>query len=299
MINDEIEGSDVLHWLRKAEHGDETALLSVCLVYDPKTDTELQITGIDFENQTINCRGPDGPRKVHFNALTKRQIIDRTPRQELSKLVDKHRPPPSASERLFQETKKLGGGKEISNDHDAVQLLQAIDYHRAKKSAPDDLRHAAFNLIKKHQLFTLGRKLADQWAQLAKDAGPPYPADIYIQIAYYARAFRNPDRAIRATDVLFLEGRLACSSTQRAILETIRAAALLDKFLDIQEAELLFRCRQHLGRAYFINQSEYTSAVYRRLEVYEEAQRAGESRSFWRSQLARLSDPEDIPIHSH
>lgn len=268
----EIDGERVARWISKGEDSRLPRLRGQTFA---DADHVWRIDLVNGSLIALACDDPVARKVVHYRFLGGGTVYfdaeSDIPGEIDAETLPFERRVLEARVRLNQL--RLTGSVRLS-DTEAVSLFDIVVAWNTNEQLPSlkQLHQACEYFERSVPATRQACELVGDW-QSAVMAAPVLAieeASFRIQYCALLRAARRPQEALAATDVL-LDARGSISGEQqRAILLTIRAAALMDLYERDGDRQRLYEARRRLGNAWKIQgPNEHSAMAYRRLEALE------------------------------
>ncbi|WP_165185597.1 hypothetical protein [Caulobacter soli] len=266
-MNDaDIDGRLLQRWLKT--DAVQPSLLSGCGLDDGDCEAPLPILEVDLDRQVLVCAAPPGRARIPFARLADCLLVAPVGHPAIAAVQACVSPEERAHNRMLDAL-----GPEYPRAFASVADLEAVyaaEMARREGKLPDRaLRGPWVRALKRNDLHRQGAQLAQSWRDLANAVGAPW-SDIALHLAWFQRHAGHPNRAIEtARD--FWRSKAPASQTEIAMLATVEAAALIDRFTRKGGAPPdLVEARRAAAKAYAIAPADpEIQAVYQRLKAIE------------------------------
>jgi hypothetical protein len=272
----EVDGRQVLNWVKTLGHHRARKILQGCLLDDGKEDQLLEITdmGSDF---ALQCRIGNTTKRIPPSLLSTSTVIDQRQDFPLQASLNLNKSPlekeRETAERFLRSRGISTAG--IASSNDLFLLVAAAEDDQDSRLPTRQEQDNRYEAFKRSSLLREGAKIIERWMALALQQGNAIDGSILIKLAYCLRHTGNLERALDCTSAITAPTpRIQCFGMQRAILATERAAILMDFFEVTRQAEYLADARRTAGMAFAIYasakiHSPELDAVYDRLRSLE------------------------------
>lgn len=272
----QIDGPTVVNWLAASPDERASRLVGAVFVDDYRI---WRIVSAHESNLQLECTDSGHRKTIRFQGLAEGSLYFE-PSDPIPAEIDAEKSPFERRVEGAQASLRQSGliGRGSLSDTEAVRLMKTLGPWLTERRLPsaEQLDEAADLLERFTPATRAACSLFAEWLDAIIDSNARKSDEATFRIHYAAllRTANNPAEAVAATDPMLDGSMQHCSERQRAILLTIRAAALMDLYERERNATRLTEAERRLKNAWAIEAgNEFLVATYRRLESLKAAAR--------------------------
>lgn len=272
----EIDGPTVVNWLAASPDERTSRLVGAEFVDDYRI---WRIVSAHERNLQLECADSGHRKTVQFQGLAEGSLYFK-PTDPIPAEIDAEKSPFELLAKKAQAYLRQSGliGRGVLSDTEAVRLMKTISRWLTERRPPsaEQLDEAADLLERFKPATRAACSLFGEWLDAIIDSSARKSDEATFRIHYASllRAANNPAEAVAVTDPMLNGSMPHCSDRQRAILLTIRAAALMDLYERERNATRLTEAERRLKNAWAIEAgNQFLVATYRRFESLKAAAR--------------------------
>jgi hypothetical protein len=267
----EIDGSDVLGWLRRVPLQQAQATLIGCGLDNHVDEEALEIKSID-ESLTLQCVYKSIQKAISPTYLNNCLVIDRRPGFPLLLAIESTRTP--AERELRQAENKISSYGIATDGYPRGEytrlVCDALISYEKCYLPPENIRFKMYEAFDRFSMPKISGKIVRKWINISLQMHNYIYGDMIIKLATYRRRRGEIKKALNAVQVTEKYNQIVIfSQKQIGIFARIRASIYLDACELECDPKWLVNARRCAGVAWAVGPKEATRQVYNRLARLE------------------------------